>query len=175
MSGVRITSRFSFPRPFSSRKIDAKLTRAQRRVADDAEQILVMHAPKESGNMARRIRSRREGGDILIVVDAKDERGYDYTGVTRFGHREARIVPKRSITIGNQTFNRRQSVVETGRPLKTGGSAALRFMFGGRVMYARSVKAYHPKSDWVEDALPQIRQAQRRSLRLMKREVELEN
>jgi hypothetical protein len=36
------------------------------------------------------------------------------------------------------------------------GNAALRFVIGGRVLYRRWVRAYHPSHDWVEDADPAI-------------------
>jgi hypothetical protein len=117
---------------------------AQRELGRAAEVVFGAHAPFRSGRLIRGISSEGGGGGVIVKDIARNpESGYDYVGVTRFGHQVARIYPTH--TAG--------SVLASGKAR----SGALRFSIGGRVLYRASVAGYHPASDWAEDALPEVR------------------
>lgn len=85
-------------------------------------------AQRDTGRLHRGITRRGGGLEFTVRADAVNpESGYDYVGVTRFGHAVARIYPKHS--------------------------KALRTPFGPRA----SVRGYKPASDWAEDSFPAIR------------------
>jgi hypothetical protein len=99
-------------------------------LGDDAELIFAAHALRRSGRMARNITAEGAGLRVAVTVHARNpETGYDYVGVTRFGHRVARIYPKRA--------------------------KALRTPWGPRA----SVAGFHPATDWRDDALPAVHAA----------------
>lgn len=122
---------------------------AQRDLGRAAEVVFGAFAPFRSGRLIRGIASLVAGGKVVVRADARDPAsGYDYVGVTRFGHRVARISPK----------GRRYaaSVLSTGKKRSSGKRAALRFTIGGRAFFAASVRGYKPASDWATDALPEV-------------------
>jgi hypothetical protein len=104
-----------------------------RSLGERLETVFAVAAPKgRTGRLSRGIRSVPSPGGFAIRADAQNpETGYDYVGVTRFGHRAAWIVPRQA--------------------------RALRFFIGRRMVFARRVRGYRPASDWVEDALPAVR------------------
>lgn len=134
------------------RMIPGEIERGVRGLADDSELIFQSFAPRQSGRLARGIRAIVSGKHAIITAFARTPTtGYDYVGVTRFGHRQARIRPR--------SDRRPASVSATGRPRATGGRASLRFTMGGRVLYRKSVRGFRPKGDWAELARPNIEAA----------------
>lgn len=89
-------------------------------------------APRRSGRLARTIRSVVVGaGDPSMQVQstvADPKTGFRYTRVTRIGHFVSRIFAK------------------------AGGT--LRFTIGGRVLFRKSVRGYHPSRDWAAGGHP---------------------
>lgn len=119
----RLARRFEI----AAERLPRETAQAVEDLGEDAELILAAHALRRSGRMARNITATSQGLSAIVTVEAKNpETGYDYVGVTRFGHRVARIYPKRA--------------------------KALRTPFGPRA----SVRGFHPASDWRDDALPEI-------------------
>lgn len=102
-------------------------------LAADAELIFAAHTPSRSGRLARGV-SAQSGPGLSAVVVARarnPESGYDYVGVSRWGHRVAFIYPKRA--------------------------RALRFTTrAGRVVFAKRVRGHKPATDWRDDAMPQV-------------------
>lgn len=120
---------------------------AQKELGRQAEVSFAAFAPHKSGRLIRGIASKVSGRSVIVTDEARNPlTGYDYVGVTRFGHGE--ILPK------NRQYG--ASVIATGKRRGYGRRAALRFVVGGRVVYAASVKAWKPASDWVDDALPEV-------------------
>lgn len=113
------------------------LERAVEGLGEDAEIIFAAHALHRTGRMARGINSQPAPGGVLVTAHAKNpQSGYDYVGVTRFGHRLRRIFPKRAKALG---------------PIPGIG-------------FRRSVRGFRPKGDWAAKALPEIhREAERAS------------
>lgn len=121
---------------------------AQRELGKAAEVVFGAHVPIRSGRALRGISSDALGAGVTVTDVAKNpETGYDYIGVTRFGHRVARIFPKHTAASA--------STLASGKSRK----GALRFSVNGRVMYRASVAGYHPASDWATDALPEVQVA----------------
>ena len=132
-------------------RLGPQLDRELDALGEDAEMIFAAFAPSKSGRLARGIVATRAGRMVVVRSTARDpSSGYEYTGVTRFGHRAAYIYPK---------ARRSASVVATRGERARGRRAALRFTLGGRVVYASRVRGYRPASDWATDALPAVEQA----------------
>lgn len=126
-----------------ARTLREEMRRAVGALAEDAELIFAAHALRRSGRLARGMSSRVSGTVALVRADARNpESGYDYVGVTRFGHRVRRIYPRRA--------------------------RALRIPLpDGRVIFRRSVRGFRPRGDWAQRALPDIhREAERAARRL---------
>jgi hypothetical protein len=135
----------------SDAELDRRLREAMREVGDDSEVIFQAHALHHTGRMGRGIKSDVVGRNVEVTVTARDPiSGYDYVGVTRFGHRKAFIEPRPD--------RAQASVVSTGgrRGTVRKGNAALRFVIGGRVIYRRRVRGFHPSEDWAERAMPEV-------------------
>lgn len=118
---------------------------AQQELGRASEVVFGAYVPIKSGRALRGISSDLSGAAVIVTDEARNpETGYDYIGVTRFGHKVARIYPKHSSS--------NASSLATGKQ-KHG---MLRFVIGGRVLYRASVAGYHPASDWATDALPEV-------------------
>ncbi len=128
---------------------DARTT--ARVVGQGAVLIFRGYAPRRSGRLRRGIRLLSTGGAFTVRADARNPAtGYDYVGVTRFGHRLRIIRPR-----GDRAA---ASVVATGRARAGGRQAALRIVMpGGQVIYRRQVKGYRPAHDWAARAHRPIR------------------
>lgn len=99
-------------------------------IADDAVIIYQGFAPKRRGRLIRGIKARVVGSTAFIEAHAVNKKtGYDYVGVTRFGHRVDKIVPIKAKALG---------------PIPGIG-------------FRKSVKGFKPASDWAEDAWPEIK------------------
>lgn len=127
---------------------------AERELGRRAEVIFGAHAPHRTGRLIRGISSVLLGGQVIVKAEAKNpQSGYDYVGVTRFGHRVARIYPAQRFAAFVLDTKKRRKSGRTNHP------PALRLVIGGRVLYRASVPGYHPDHDWAQDALPEIRAA----------------
>lgn len=135
----------------TSNRLPADTLDAQRDLGRRAEVAFAAHAPHKTGRLIRGISSVVLGGKVIVKDEARNPTsGYDYVGVTRFGHKVARIYPKHRFSAFVMASKQRR------KSQRTQGRAALRFTIGGRVVYAASVAGYHPDSDWAEDALPEV-------------------
>lgn len=151
-----------FPDP---RDLDRILLEEMRGLGEDAELAFAAHARHKTGRMARNVKSHVVGQHVEVTVFARNpETGYDYVGVTRFGHKAEYITP---VTRSAAT------VLATGRRRAHGHAAALRFVIGGRVVFAKRVKAFHPDHDWAEDAMPQVQLSADRAMRRVGQRIEL--
>jgi hypothetical protein len=103
------------------------------RLAGRTTRIMASVAPVATGRLAAEIHPEIIGGGFMLVSDVKSEAGYSYTGVTRFGHRTTFIYPRRA--------------------------QALRFQIGGKTIFAKRVRGYHPSRDWVESGMPAVQTA----------------
>jgi hypothetical protein len=143
-----------FPDP---NDLDRLLFEEMRGVGQDAELAFAAHARHATGRMARNVKSHVVGRNVEVTVFARDPTsGYDYVGVTRFGHVAEFIYPKAD--------RRPASVLATGRLRQRGHRAMLRFIIGGRVFYRSRVKAFHPDHDWAEDAMPEVQDSADRAM-----------
>jgi hypothetical protein len=121
---------------------------AQRELGKVAEVVFGAYVPVRSGRALRGISSDVLGAGVTVTDVAKNpESGYDYIGVTRFGHAVARIFAKHSA--------KATSVLASGKRRM----GALKLTIGGRTIYRMSVAGYHPASDWARDALPEVQVA----------------
>lgn len=144
--------------------LDSDLQATMRELGQDAELAYAAHAPVESGRLARGVTSLPTGDVVLVIAHAENPAtGFDYTGVTRFGHRKAVIRPLRDRAAAS-------SIASRGARAK-GRKAMLRFTIDGTVFYRRSVKGYRPTHDWADDALPEIRADARDRTRRLGRNI----
>lgn len=126
--------------PWDVRDAEISLGRA-------AEVVFAAYAPVRSGRLIRGISSSFDGGGVTVRADARNPMsGYDYVGVTRFGHGVIR--PK------DRQFG--AYVLATGKRRGYGRRAMLRFTVGNKVVYTPEVAAWRPASDWATDALPEV-------------------
>jgi len=108
-----------------------------RRNAVVAERIIAAQTPRDTGRLARSVRSQQrrnratgrfQTGFVVTVGALRD--GFPYLDVTRFGHRGA--------------------VIRGAH----GGKLAVHVAGRTRMpLFRRSVRAYHPGRDWVEVAV----------------------
>ena len=139
-----------------SSEITAAMIRSARNIATDAELVYQEHAPRRTGRLARGIRATALGDQVVVTATAVDPKtGFDYVGVTRFGHRKALIVPvtKRGKPRKSRSLRRNLSGQFISR-----GAGFLVFTSRGRLWRLRSVRGFRPIGDWTDRALPEIRQ-----------------
>jgi hypothetical protein len=124
---------------------------AQRRLGKAAEVAFAAWVPIRSGRALRGINSEL-GGSVVTVTDyaSNPQSGYDYIGVTRFGH--GIIRPKRAFA----AFNLHTKKPRSYHGPRSGHAPVLRFTVAGRVVFTPFVRAWKPASDWVTDALPEV-------------------
>lgn len=159
-----------------------ELSAAVQQVADDAALIFASHAPRgRSGQIGRGIRvisaqgrlssGRFATGRQFEVHASARNQGYDYVGVTRFGHRNRLIYPRADRTDA--------SVISTGLPRRKrmskkalekagtpGQLPALRIPHG-TPMYQHKVRGIIKAVDWVDQAIPAVdRELQAQAKRL---------
>lgn len=111
-------------------QMDSRMFEELDQLAGRTTRIMAGVAPHRSGRLAARIHPEIISNGFMLVSDVKSEEGYSYTGVTRFGHRTQYIYPRRA--------------------------QALRFSIGGKTIFAKRVKGYHPSRDWVESGIPGV-------------------
>lgn len=137
----------------ASGSLKSDLLEGQKELGRKSEVIFGAHAPHKSGRLIRGISSFLLGGSVTVKDEARNPAsGYDYVGVTRFGH--GKIVPRhdRGSAFVLATKKRRASS-------RTKARAALRFTVGGKVVYAAYVNAWKPAQDWATAALPEVEAA----------------
>lgn len=115
------------------------------RLAGRTTRIMAGVAPKDTGRLAREIHPEIINQGFTLISNVRSEAGYSYTGVTRLGHRTAYIYPRKA--------------------------KALRFTIGGRVIFAKRVRGYHPSRDWVEAGIPASEMEADRSSRRVGRRI----
>lgn len=136
---------------FLAREIPKELDDALKTLGHRAEFVFMAYAPKgkyskgkirdsirattgqdtsSAGSLGRRFSSARS---VAITAEARSPKGYDYVGVSRFGHKVARIAPKNT----------------GGRLLITGRHGWVGTFIG---YPGQTIKAYHPPRDWAQDA-----------------------
>lgn len=145
------------PRLIGDGEVEYLTDKAMRQIGEDAEIIFAAHALKKTGKMARNVKSNKAGDEVLVTVEARNPRdGFDYVGVTRFGHKQAfiRPDPRRAAA----------SVISTMGARQTGDRARLRFAYQGRIVYAKRTRAFHPPSDWAQRAIPEVAASARMTL-----------
>jgi hypothetical protein len=140
MARVKVTARVYGPRLMARSKVfpaeaHRLLDDTLQDVADVSQDLFVTAAPEKTGRLKRGIETTRTGSGISLRITAVDPKtGFDYVGVTRFGHKVRRIRPIEGRTpSGKRRFR----------------SGFLRFEYGGTVFFKRSVRGYKPKVDWV--------------------------
>jgi hypothetical protein len=133
-------------------------------VAVDATVIFAGFAPKRTRRLVRGIRQRQSGSVAIVTVDAKNPKtGYDYVGVTRFGHRVARIFPKHSPKEGRYI-----APLPGVGPRWVKKAAALGPIPG--IGFRRSVRGFKPAGDWRDRALPTIQAESEREMAVLGQE-----
>lgn len=135
-------------------QLQGDLREAARDIGEEAELIYSSVSPKSTEGtprLARGMSSEARGNLVLVRAHARDpESGYDYVGVTRFGHKLPRIHPTR-------VWGR------SGPPY----GAALRTPRG----FFKSVPSYQPKGDWSRRAHPAILQTARRRVQKLGHDI----
>lgn len=127
----------------------------RREIGEDAEVIFAAHAPKgESGRLFRGIKARTIGEDIVIEATARDpESGYDYVGVTRFGHKVLKIYPGRvARSTASAVRITSHGAVRQRQTFVSRGSFALKTPWGPRAW----VRGYKPATDWAEQGQSEV-------------------
>lgn len=147
---------------------DHQVKKIRDELAADAELILAAHAPKgPTLRLVRGIRSRTIGDTVVIEARATDpESGYDYVGVTRFGHRVDRIFPGR--VARSLSSPARFTKAGTVRKRAVGGAFALKTPWGPK----HSVRGFKPLSDWAAGANEEVFLLGQLKLREMANEIE---
>jgi hypothetical protein len=142
--------------------VNTELSNAVEDLANQMALIFSSVAPKgRTGRLGRNIRvssaqGRQSGGrfgtgrQFAIIASAKDSHGFDYVGVSRFGHLKPEIVPDPRRGIASVVSTRRLRAPHNGHlpalriPLRTGGEGAI---------YRHSVRGLQKDHDWVSDGV----------------------
>lgn len=135
-----------FAREAARLRVD--LEKAMRDVGDDAELIYASLAPVgQSGRLSRGITAFVIGDQVWVRAEAKNpQTGYDYVGVTRFGHKLRKIFPTR---VWAHNGPGKINVKFPWGWRRIDRAPALKTPFGFR----RWVRGYKPKRDWAEPGL----------------------
>jgi hypothetical protein len=128
-----------------------------RNVGADAELIYQAAAPVRSHRLQSGIRAIPTGDSVMVTARAVDpDTGFDYVGVTRFGHRKDVIIPVSKS--GRARKSRTVARIASGR-FASRGSGALVFHSRGKTWMLPSVRGFKPKGDWVDKAWPDVKDA----------------
>jgi hypothetical protein len=175
LSDDKITAKVEGARELAARAsaisgiLDNELTRSAQQLGVDAELIYQRHAPRRSGRLARGIRAVALGDQVFVSAVAVDPKSqYDYVGVTRFGHRKRVIVPvtKRGLPRKARTVRR----TKTGQFAER-GRGHLVFQSLGRWWFLSHVRGFRPKTDWVQDAWPEVKMLADAEMEKLAREI----
>jgi hypothetical protein len=128
----------------ADRELKNRINRTMRLAQKLIEEKVRSAAPEDTGLLKRGVWSRisfQRRGIVQVRIGASvRRRGYDYTDVTRFGHRGRRVYPKRARN--------------------------LRVHYQGHMkgyIWRPSVRGHHPRRDWVETAMPDVRRTLKRA------------
>lgn len=142
--------------------VENELAQATQRAANRAVRVYQAYAPAgPSGRLGRSIRTVSAQGRLgsgrfatgrqfAVVASARNREGYDYVGVTRFGHREAFIVPRndrRRASVISTRKARRDVTHHEGLP-----ALAIPSRKGGPPIFRHKVRGFHPTHDWADVA-----------------------
>lgn len=121
-------------------------------LGEDCASILRTVAPARSHRLQEGIVASATFRHARLTVDIFSEGaiaddGFDYTDVTRFGHRQSIIRP---------VFAR-----------------FLRVRFPDAVVYRTHVRGYQPSTDWVEEALPEMEAAAEETMGRVDRQIDV--
>jgi hypothetical protein len=128
--------------------VNPELQEGARRLGRGAVVVFRRWAPEKSGRLRRGIVSYPKGSTVQVEAHAVDH-GYDYVGVTRFGHRVAVIRPKHAAKPGRYV-----APIPGVGPRWVNKVAALGPIPG--IGFRRAVKGYHPARDWRDEAMPEV-------------------
>lgn len=163
MARVKITARVYGPRLMARSKVfPAEVHRlledTLEDVSDQARNFFTTAAPVgETKRLRQGIDVQKTSAGVAIRISAVDpQTGFDYVGVTRFGHKVKRIRPIH----GRSVSGRRQF-----------RSGLLRFNIGGRTLFRRSVRGYRPKVDWVVSPRVETHTYARKQFKVFEREL----
>lgn len=139
--------------------VDNELAHAVQRLSNRAVFVYQAYAPSgPSGRLGRGIRAVSAQGRVAssgrfatgrqfaIVATARDRTGYDYVGVTRFGHREAFISPRvdrERASVVSTRKARRDVTHHEGLP-----ALAIPSRKGGPPIFRHQVRGFKPTHDW---------------------------
>lgn len=115
----------------------------RRRVAQDAVEKFRRSAPHASRRLQNAIHAEELGGTTEVRANPVSEDGYEYIGVTRWGHKLRVIRP-----IHARSF--------TSEVNGTKSRTAMRYTSRGQILYRAEVRGYHPHSDWVDRPITDI-------------------
>jgi hypothetical protein len=149
-----------------------------------SQEILQDAAPERSGRLKESIvvtgrnRSTFRPQIRIGVLDLKDDEGFHYLNVTRFGRKAVEASRSRPGSVGGARPARTYNIAPgspgaQNRPFR---GHMLRFTpgdVGTGVLYSRRVKAFHPRRDWVRTAQEEIQQTADYNFDRITKKVEL--
>lgn len=148
--------------------INREMREGMERVGQDSVFVLQNHAPFRSGRLSDNIEVSSRGHSIrtpnIEISVAADEKGFSYVNVTRFGRRAVhakRSRPDFRPEAGSGASRlARTSAAGSGqrRPFRRMTLAFEPGLPGSGFIYRHSVRAYHPRGDWVGESIPEIQQ-----------------
>lgn len=139
----------------AERALQDQLIAELRQLSVTSAELLRGVAPEKTGHLKMGIRARisfqAAHPMVNVVSESRAAGGYNYTSVTRFGHRQAQITPR----AGSRFHGFYSEGYETE-------------------IYPKRVRGYRPARDWVEAVMPQIKSELDRATRSLGRRFELE-
>lgn len=143
--------------------VENELAHAVQQLANHSVHIYQAYAPSgPSGRLGRGIRAVSAQGRVgssgrfstgrqfAIIATARNRSGYDYVGVTRFGHRNAFISPRvdrERASVVSTRKARRDVTHHEGLP-----ALAIPSRKGGPPIFRHQVRGFHPPYDWADVA-----------------------
>jgi hypothetical protein len=133
-------------------------------MGESAVNQLQTAAPKDTGHLRRNIRVTGKNRsttkpNVRVGVDVHSDSGFPYVNVTRFGRkavnvRESRKARDLPVSSPARTYSGTQIGGAGGRPPHR--AHALKVDLPDGILFRHSVRAWHPKKDWVRVAEPRI-------------------
>lgn len=136
----------------AERKVQNRINRTMRLLDAEAVPVIQSHAPHDTGELGKSIEGtiRFRGDVVQVTFSARAVRdGFNYLPVTRFGHRQAEIRPKRARRLAVHVNGRRQHPI-----------------------FRRSVRGYAPRQDWAANAAIGVNNLADSAVRELDREIE---
>lgn len=148
-----------------------ELAAAVQQIADDAALIFSGYAPKgKTGAIGRSVRvisaqgrlssGRFATGRQFAVYASARNRGYDYVGVTRFGHRNRLIYPRMdredASVISTRLPRRKRASKKALERAGTPGQLPALMIPYGTPTFQHKVRGIIQPVDWVDTAIPAV-------------------